>query len=98
MTDYYSMKIPKELADLFEEFITKNRNLGYRTISQYILHVLQDHAKDIVRRDFKITEENFRDFMEEWKQRNLENKEEKRIRLPEGSYTKKDMEKLFNEE
>lgn len=42
------MKIPRELADLFQKIIDENKELGYRTISQYALHVLQDHAKIIL--------------------------------------------------
>jgi len=42
------MKIPRELADLFEKFIFKNPELGFRKISQYILYVLQDHAQKLL--------------------------------------------------
>ena len=44
----YNMKIPRELADLFQEYIENHPQLGYRTISQYILHILQDEAKKII--------------------------------------------------
>lgn len=48
MADTYTMKIPRELADFFQEYIDKNRRLGFRTVSQYILYALQNHAKDLM--------------------------------------------------
>lgn len=43
------MKIPRELADFFEEYIEKNPKLGYRKISQIILHTLQNKARDLMK-------------------------------------------------
>lgn len=48
MGDSYTMKIPQELADFFEKYIGEHRELGYKFISQYVLHVLQDHAKNLL--------------------------------------------------
>ena len=45
----YNMKIPRELADFFERYIKKNPQLGYRKISQIILHILQNKAKDLMK-------------------------------------------------
>ena len=44
----YNMKIPRELADLFGKYIEKNKQLGYRTVSQYIMEVLRKEAKRII--------------------------------------------------
>jgi len=44
----YNMKIPRELADLFEKYIEKNKELGYRTISQYVMEILRKEAKKII--------------------------------------------------
>ena len=43
------MKIPRELADFFEEYIEKNPKLGYRKISQIILHILQNKARELMK-------------------------------------------------
>ncbi len=48
------MKIPRELADLFEKFINKNPSLGFRKVSQYILSVLQERAKELIGYDLEI--------------------------------------------
>lgn len=48
MGDSYSMKIPQELADFFQNYLDDHKGLGYKFVSQYILHVLQDHAKDLM--------------------------------------------------
>ena len=45
MGDSYTMKIPQELADFFQKYIDNHKELGYKFVSQYVLHVLQDHAK-----------------------------------------------------
>lgn len=50
----YNMKIPRELADTFEKFIEKNPELGYRKISQYILYILQQHAREILSSNLEI--------------------------------------------
>lgn len=54
LEESYSMKIPRKLADLFEKFIEKNPNLGYRKVSQYVLYVLQDHARELLANNFEI--------------------------------------------
>lgn len=45
MGDSYSMKIPIDLAEFFQKYIDDHKELGYRFVSQYVLHILQDHAK-----------------------------------------------------
>lgn len=48
MGDSYTMKLPQELADFFQNYIDDHRELGYKFVSQYVLHVLQDHAKELL--------------------------------------------------
>lgn len=49
--DYYTMNIPNELRILYEAYIAKNPNLGFKNVSQYLLHVLQVRAEDIIKED-----------------------------------------------
>ncbi len=49
--DYYTMNIPNELRILFEAYITKYPNLGFKNVSQYILHLLQIKAEEIVQKN-----------------------------------------------
>lgn len=46
--DYYTLNIPNELRILFEGFVIKNPNLGFKSVSQYLLHVLQGRAEEII--------------------------------------------------
>ncbi|MFW9990212.1 MAG: hypothetical protein ACFFC3_16345 [Candidatus Odinarchaeota archaeon] len=46
-TKKYSMKIPKQLKDLFQEYIDKNPDLGFTTVSQFALFILQQKAVEI---------------------------------------------------
>jgi len=46
--DYYTLNIPNELRILFEAFLVKNPNLGFKSVSQYLLHVLQGKAEEII--------------------------------------------------
>ena len=46
--DYYTLNIPNELRILFEAFIVQNPNLGFKSVSQYLLHVIQGKAEDII--------------------------------------------------
>ncbi len=56
-TDKYSMKIPKNLKDLFQEYIDKNPDLGFTTVSQFLLFVLQQKAVEIKKELNKIKKE-----------------------------------------
>lgn len=47
MSNKYTMKIPAELKDLFQEYIDKNPGLGFRKVSQFALHILQEKAIEI---------------------------------------------------
>lgn len=49
--DYYTMNIPNELRILYEAYITKYPNLGFKNVSQYILHVLQLKAENIIQKN-----------------------------------------------
>ena len=57
MVDSYSTKIPREIADLFQKYIDKNPELGYRKVSQYILYVLQEEVKRLIERNLEIREQ-----------------------------------------
>jgi len=54
MAKDYSMKIPRKLADTFQKFIDNNPELGYRKVSQYIQHILQDKAGEIIKKNYTI--------------------------------------------
>lgn len=47
--DYYTMNIPNELRILFEAYINKHPNLGFKSVSQYLLHILQIKAEEIIK-------------------------------------------------
>jgi len=47
--DYYTMNIPNELRILFETYILKHPNLGFKNVSQYLLHLLQNKAEEIIK-------------------------------------------------
>jgi len=57
--DYYSLNIPTELRILYEAYISKNPNLGFKNVSQYLLHILQGKAEEILKEnpDLKKIEE-----------------------------------------
>lgn len=46
--DYYTLNIPNELRILFKAYLLRNPNLGFKNVSQYLLHVLQGRAEEIV--------------------------------------------------
>ena len=46
--DYYTMNFPNELRILFEAYIRKFPNLGYKNVSQFVLTLLQIEAKKII--------------------------------------------------
>ena len=46
-SDKYSMKIPKKLKDLFQQYIDKNPDLGFNKVSQFALFILQQKAVEI---------------------------------------------------
>jgi len=43
----YTMKIPRELKDFFQDYIKSNPGLGFNTVSQFTLHILQDKAIEL---------------------------------------------------
>lgn len=43
----YTMKIPIELKDFFQEYIDKNFELGFSKVSQFILYLLQEKVIEI---------------------------------------------------
>ena len=47
--DYYNLNIPNELRILFEAYLLNNPNLGFKSVSQYLLHTLQNKAEEILR-------------------------------------------------
>lgn len=48
MEDKYTLKIPIELKDLFQKYIERNPSLGFKKVSRYILHLLQNEANRIL--------------------------------------------------
>lgn len=46
MGDTYTMKIPKEIKDLFQRYIDhpKNKHLGFRKVSQFVLDFLRKQS------------------------------------------------------
>ena len=52
--DYYTLNIPKELRILFEAFLVENPNLGFKNVSQYLLHVIQGRAEEIIQDNPKL--------------------------------------------
>ena len=49
--NYYTMNIPNELRILYEAYIAKFPNLGFKNVSQYILHILQMKAEEIMQKN-----------------------------------------------
>lgn len=49
--DYYTLNLPNELRILFEAYILKNPNLGFKNVSQYLLHLLQSKAEKLIKED-----------------------------------------------
>ena len=43
----YTMKIPRLLADFFQEYIDRNPELGFNKISQLALYILQEKAFEL---------------------------------------------------
>jgi len=52
--DYYTLNIPNELRILYEAFLVENLNLGFKNVSQYLLHVIQGKAEEIIRDNPKL--------------------------------------------
>jgi len=46
-SERYTMKIPRELMKFFQDYITSNPGLGFKTVSQFTLHILQEKAIEI---------------------------------------------------
>jgi len=78
--DSYTMKIPKDLADFFERYIQEHKELGYKFISQFALHILQEKARELLEDEKK-------------KEPPLEIKN--KITLKEGEYSREDLKKLL---
>jgi hypothetical protein len=47
--DYYTMNFSNELRILFEAYIRKYPNLGYKNVSQFVLHLVQKRAEEIMK-------------------------------------------------
>lgn len=52
--DYYTLNIPNELRILYEAYLLENPNLGFKNVSQYLLHVIQGKAEEIIRDNAKL--------------------------------------------
>jgi len=53
---YYNLSVPNELRILFEAYISKYPHLGFKNVSQYLLHILQIEAKKIIQEDKDLKE------------------------------------------
>jgi len=49
MVSTYTLKVPNDLRELFEKYIEKFPNLGYKKISKFIIHLLEKEATKIVK-------------------------------------------------
>ena len=47
MSDKYTLKVPKELKELFQQYIDQNPELGFRKVSHLLLHIIQEKAIEI---------------------------------------------------
>ena len=52
--DYYTLNIPNELRILYEAYLLENPNLGFKNVSQYLLHVLQGKAEILIQDNPKL--------------------------------------------
>lgn len=52
--DYYTMNFPNELRILFEAYIRKFPNLGYKNVSQFVLTLLQNKAEKIIKENLDL--------------------------------------------
>lgn len=48
MTDKYNLKVPQKLVEFFQEYVEENPELGYKFVSQYMLHLLQEEARRLL--------------------------------------------------
>lgn len=53
---YYNLSVPNELRILFEAYISKYPHLGFKNVSQYLLHIIQDEAKKILQENNDLKE------------------------------------------
>jgi len=44
----YDLKIPRELFELFKEYIETHKELGYSTVSQYLNELIRQKAHKIL--------------------------------------------------
>ncbi|MGV9141682.1 MAG: hypothetical protein ACOC1X_01955 [Promethearchaeota archaeon] len=59
--DYYSLKIPNELRVLFEKYIEKYKYLGFKNVSQFILHICQEEARKILKENPELTDSELKE-------------------------------------
>lgn len=45
------MNFPNSMRFLFEMYIRKNPNLGFKNVSQFALHILQRKAEELIKDD-----------------------------------------------
>lgn len=43
----YTMKLPRDLKDFFQEYLDENPGLGFKKVSQYALHILREKALEL---------------------------------------------------
>jgi hypothetical protein len=46
--DKYTLKISKDLSLIFQKYIDENKQLGYRSVSEYLHEIIRNEAKKIL--------------------------------------------------
>lgn len=44
----YTLKIGKSLANVFQQFIREHPELGYRSVSEYLIELIRSEAKSVL--------------------------------------------------
>jgi len=71
MVDYRNIKVPNELVENINDLIKKDKQLGYRNHSEFIIDAIRRRIEDLRENKLGIDIEKFKDFMQSWKDKNL---------------------------
>ena len=47
--DYFNLSVPNDLRLLYEAYIKKYKNLGFKNVSSFMIKILQDKAQDLIK-------------------------------------------------
>lgn len=99
MTDKYNMNIPGDIADFIQNYINTNPELGFKFVSQYVIHLLREDIKTLSKDKIIIPEGEYtaEDIKKMIIGKEIGKKDEKKIRLTSGEYTKEALEKILRE-